>query len=217
MPTSLYARLHRRYAAQRSGLRRREFLQLALKGSAGLWLACGLPHQAGRANGQRVAVIGAGLAGLACAYELRSAGYQVTLIEARTRVGGRVLTLRDLVQGKNVEAGGELIGANHPLWTHYAERFALPFRAVTEDESLDDGVFLEGKRLGEAQVKKLFQEMESAYLAMTADAAKIDADEPWSSASSRSRRAPAGRSPRTSRAPTACRSRPRATSGTSPR
>jgi monoamine oxidase len=41
-----------------------------------------------------VLVLGAGVAGLACAYELGKAGYDCTVIEARERVGGRSLTLR---------------------------------------------------------------------------------------------------------------------------
>ena len=44
---------------------------------------------------KRIIVIGAGLAGLSCAYELDRAGYNVMLIEARTRAGGRVRTYRD--------------------------------------------------------------------------------------------------------------------------
>ena len=42
----------------------------------------------------RVAVLGAGVAGLAAAYELGKAGYHVTILEAQDRVGGRNRTLR---------------------------------------------------------------------------------------------------------------------------
>jgi monoamine oxidase len=41
-----------------------------------------------------VLVLGAGVAGLACAYELGKAGYDCTVLEARDRVGGRSMTLR---------------------------------------------------------------------------------------------------------------------------
>jgi monoamine oxidase len=47
----------------------------------------------GRAAG-KVIVLGAGVAGLACAYELGKAGYDCTLIEAQNRVGGRNFTAR---------------------------------------------------------------------------------------------------------------------------
>ena len=48
----------------------------------------------GRANGTRVLVLGAGIAGLTAAYELEKGGYAVEVIEARDRPGGRSWTLR---------------------------------------------------------------------------------------------------------------------------
>ncbi|MFC6697330.1 flavin monoamine oxidase family protein [Nocardioides daphniae] len=46
-------------------------------------------------SSKKVVVVGGGPAGLATAYELRKAGYRVTVLEARHRVGGRTLTIRD--------------------------------------------------------------------------------------------------------------------------
>ena len=55
-----------------------------------------LPQLAsGSGKGKRVLVLGAGIAGLVSAYELRKAGYDVQLIEARDCVGGRNWTIRD--------------------------------------------------------------------------------------------------------------------------
>jgi monoamine oxidase len=51
-----------------------------------------LPSASGR--GVSVAVLGAGVAGLVAAYELRKAGYRCRVLEARERPGGRVWTLR---------------------------------------------------------------------------------------------------------------------------
>ena len=85
-------------------------------------------------RGRRVVVIGAGFSGLACAYELQSAGYKVTVLDSRNRVGGRVLSFSDVVTGRTVEGGGELIGSNHPTWVAYAKRFGLTFLDVTESE-----------------------------------------------------------------------------------
>ena len=57
-----------------------------------------------------VLVAGAGLAGLAAARELRKRGANVTVFDARPRVGGRVHTFRDgLLHGQHAEAGGDLI------------------------------------------------------------------------------------------------------------
>ena len=49
---------------------------------------------AGSGNGKRVLVLGAGIGGLTAAYELTRAGYQVLILEAQDRAGGRSLTAR---------------------------------------------------------------------------------------------------------------------------
>jgi monoamine oxidase len=59
-----------------------------------------------------VAIVGAGMAGLACALELRDAGADVVLVEASDRPGGRVRTVR-FPDGRWVEAGGEWIDTSH--------------------------------------------------------------------------------------------------------
>src|SRR5262245_21515967 len=56
-----------------------------------------------------VVVVGAGLAGLAAARALAAAGASVVVLEARDRVGGRVLN-HDIGDGKIVEVGGQWIG-----------------------------------------------------------------------------------------------------------
>ena len=48
----------------------------------------------GSGTGRSVVILGAGIAGLVSAYELRRAGYQVTVLEARDRIGGRAWTIR---------------------------------------------------------------------------------------------------------------------------
>jgi monoamine oxidase len=58
----------------------------------------------------KVLVVGAGLAGLVSALQVQSAGHEVIILEARDRVGGRVLTIREgLRDGQYADAGAEIV------------------------------------------------------------------------------------------------------------
>ena len=172
----LFAQLHRKYG-EPDGISRREMLQRSLAAAAGLLLS---ERIAGGhlATARRIVVVGAGFSGLAAAHELASAGYDVTVVEARNRIGGRVLSFPDLVPGKNVEGGAELIGSNHPAWVAYAKRFGLEFLDVSEEDA-DWPVVLGGRRLAADESKTLWEEMDKALHTLNADAARVDADEPW--------------------------------------
>src|SRR5689334_16603031 len=50
-------------------------------------------HLSGR-SARKVVVLGGGIAGLTTAYELGKAGYDCTILEARSRTGGRNFTVR---------------------------------------------------------------------------------------------------------------------------
>jgi monoamine oxidase len=83
---------------------RRQFLKLA---TAGLALEA-LPAPAQAQAAKKVIVIGAGIAGLSCAYELMKSGHDVTVLEASDRTGGHVLTLREpFAEGLYADAGAE--------------------------------------------------------------------------------------------------------------
>jgi len=76
---------------------------------------------------RKVLVLGAGMAGLVAAYELSKLGHDVTVLEARTRPGGRVHTLREpFSDGLYAEAGAARIPENHDLTHKYVKEFALP-------------------------------------------------------------------------------------------
>ena len=73
---------------------------------------------------RRVVVAGAGLAGLTAALDLTARGWDVTVLEARPRVGGRVHTLT-FDSGMHAEAGGESIDDNHDAIQALISRFGL--------------------------------------------------------------------------------------------
>jgi monoamine oxidase len=84
-------------------------------------------------RGTSVIVAGAGLAGLAAAVDLLNAGAQVTVAEARDRVGGRVWTLRDgWLNGQHAEAGADLIDEDQEEMQRLAARLGLELVPILE-------------------------------------------------------------------------------------
>ncbi len=91
---------------------------------------------------RKVVVLGAGISGLTCAYELERAGYDVTVIEAARRIGGRNLTVRrgDLIDEMGnpqvcefddhpnlyFNCGPARIPAHHSNLLHYCKTFEVP-------------------------------------------------------------------------------------------
>ncbi len=182
MSKSLFGRLAQKFEPTPE-LDRREFLRITLAAGAGLLISgneIGWGKESREQWGsRRVLIVGAGFAGLACAHELLAAGCNVTVAEARNRVGGRVITLRNLVKGKNIEGGAEFIGLNHPAWLAYAKHFNLELLEDPGDEDADSALFFDGKLLSEREAKALFEEMDTLKKQMTTDAAPVNEDQPW--------------------------------------
>ena len=103
----------------------------------------GLPPGSGR--GRKVVVLGAGIAGLVSAYELGRAGWDVTVLEARDRIGGRVWTVRggdrvvqtgrpDQVcgfsEGLYLNAGAARIPHHHHAILGYARSLGVPMEVM---------------------------------------------------------------------------------------
>ena len=96
---------------------------------------------AGFGRHRSVIVLGAGIAGLVAAYELEQAGFTVTVLEARPRVGGRAWTVRDgdriemigepaqtarFSDGIYFNAGPARLPSFHQGMLGYAKRFGVP-------------------------------------------------------------------------------------------
>ena len=179
MCRSLYALLNARYGTPIDPVTRREFLKGSI--AAGTALLLSGPRafaQRTTSSGRSIVIIGAGFAGLSAAYELLSAGYNVTVIEARDRVSGRVITFDNFVPGRFVEGGGELIGSNHPAWAAYAKKFGLDFLEVP-DAGAEGPVVIDGKLLSEAETAGLWEGMDQVLESIAEDAQPVIEDKPW--------------------------------------
>jgi len=134
-----------------------------------------------------VVVVGAGLAGLAAARDLEAGGAQVTVLEARARVGGRVEQV-ELADGRLVQLGGEVVGDAHTSYLGLVEELGLTLTAsyVAEpgeltrqvaglaDRSVDVGDWpswcTPADRASYADVEAALEKV----------LASIDPDDPWS-------------------------------------
>jgi monoamine oxidase len=110
-------------------LSRRDFVRIA-----GALAAVSVLPGCSLGRGERVIVIGAGMAGLAAARELSEAGYRVTVLEARERIGGRIYTDDSL--GAPIDLGAAWIHGNerNPITELASEAGA--FSVATDWDSL---------------------------------------------------------------------------------
>ena len=178
MPRSVIARLRSRHGTPIDAVTRRVFLQGSAAAGTAFLLSGSRAFAKPNTTSKSVIVIGAGFAGLAAAHELLSAGYQVTMLEARDRVSGRVITFDDFVPGRWVEGGGELIGSNHPIWGAYAKKFGLDFIEIPESED-STPVVIDGKLLTDEESEPLWEQVEKIQARLTKDAKRVVADQPW--------------------------------------
>ncbi|MFD0793656.1 FAD-dependent oxidoreductase [Mucilaginibacter litoreus] len=113
----------------------------------------------GSANGKHIVILGAGLAGMTCAYELNKLGYKCTVLEARERTGGRCWSIRNgstqteidkpvatakFDLGQYFNAGPSRIPHNHELTLHYCKELGVPIQVYN---NVNEGAyyFAEGK------------------------------------------------------------------------
>ena len=105
------------------------------------------PVLSGAKAGTSVLVLGAGLAGMLAAYELRKAGYSVRVLEFQNRSGGRNFTLRggdtltelggytqkvDFAPGNYINPGPWRIPYHHRALLHYCRAFGVALEPFIE-------------------------------------------------------------------------------------
>ena len=113
----------------------------------------------GNGNGKRVIILGAGLAGMTAAFELKKLGYTCTILEARNRSGGRCWSVRKgttanetdqplqtarFDDGQYFNAGPSRIPHHHELTLHYCKELSVPVQ-VYNNTNEAAYYFAEGK------------------------------------------------------------------------
>ena len=142
-----YARQRKQQRIDNDG--RRDFIKKMGMAAATVGTMSAMPSMAtgpgtgvGPSSSPRVAVIGAGLAGMRAAHRLSKIanGYDVTVYEASNRLGGRCYSSGNFFDdGQVVERGGELIDTNHVEIRNLATSLGL---------SLDDALLTGGELMG---------------------------------------------------------------------
>ncbi|MDY0961260.1 flavin monoamine oxidase family protein [Massilia sp. CFBP9026] len=152
------------------------------------------PPLTGSGKGKKVAILGAGLAGLCAAYELRKLGYRVQVLEARPYAGGRCQTarrgfrLRELGgeeqlcrfdRGHYINHGPWRIPLDHQSTLHYAREFAVPLEVMVNENDhawvyLEEGGPLSKRRLRGAQIKADMRGHVAELLAKSVQSRQLD-------------------------------------------
>jgi monoamine oxidase len=170
-------------ASLRPGYRvsRRQFLKSGAVAAAAAGLATATGGSIARAQAQpdpRIAVVGAGLAGLNATLRLQDLKFQATLYEARDRVGGRCYSVTagpDYV----LDLGGSFVNSDHRDMRNLLSRFELSlFDRVADAETSGypiEAYYFGGRQIPEAEVASALRKLADQ---ITSDAALLDQN--WS-------------------------------------
>jgi len=152
-------------AAGRRDFSRRDFLAAGAAAAVSMSLGRGARvraaplERAGPRGPAHVIVIGAGIAGLTCAYRLRQAGIGVRVFEAQNRIGGRMSSLRGhFDDGQVAELGGELIDSGHTHVRGLAEELGIAIDDLIPSAAEEQPVwFFGGAKRTESEIVEAFR------------------------------------------------------------
>ena len=120
-----------------------------------------LQTTAAKTPGSNIVILGAGMAGLNCAYQLKKDGYSSTVYEASKRVGGRIFSEKNVLSPSlTTELGGEFIDTEHKDMLKLCKEFNLPLLDTLSPEEaalLRDSFFIDGRFYTEAEVLAAFE------------------------------------------------------------
>ncbi len=128
-----------------------------------------------------VVIVGAGVAGLTAANDLKKAGLSVAVLEARDRAGGRLWT--DVIDGAMLEIGGQWVSPDQDALIETVAELGLEtFSRYREGDSVYVGPDGVAKRFT-GEMFPVSPETEAAIAEITgrldAMVAEIDPDRPW--------------------------------------
>ncbi|MCC5946682.1 MAG: FAD-dependent oxidoreductase [Bernardetiaceae bacterium] len=152
---------HTDYDASRRLFLKRSAQTAAFLSLSGVAAACAPIAKLDRTY--KVAILGAGLAGLTAAYTLQKRGLYADVYEATTQVGGRVRSAHNLMgEGLVSELGGEYINSNHDVMLGLAKELGLSLwdtHAASEAHLIKSDYFIAGERYNEAQIWEAFKDI----------------------------------------------------------
>ena len=153
---------------------RRRFIKTAMNAGVLATAISAMPKAF--AASKKIVVIGAGLAGLNAAYQLKKAGVDAVVYEASNRVGGRIRTVKGQVgPGLETDLGGELVNTNHTDLLGLAEEFGigLTSRKEPNDALQKVGFYFGGRFYPEAELAEILRPFAAQ---MMEDANALDED-----------------------------------------
>jgi monoamine oxidase len=155
--------MSKRYLQHRS---RRDFLKTLGATAAGVALA---PAVFTQRRQRHCVIIGSGFAGLAAAYKLKTAGWRVTVLEARDRIGGRVFSHKFAGTDLICELGAEWVGESHERIKALCNDFKIPLQKHQfEDHLLRDGrAYRPGEWGFSPKAKAAFEKLIAGYEKLT--------------------------------------------------